>query len=137
MEARGLAKLLDIIGYILGKTGCIHPFRISRIIALAEIYCLEENNTRIMDIKYRSGPGVFYIEGLKEIIENNECFVKHEGIPGERPGCIEYVCSQISLPENISRYIDRAIEYSSRLSDIELNNQVLNNPLFKKLLNGS
>lgn len=125
----------SILAYVLSRTGCIHPFRLSRILALAEIISLKERDTRLTDLKYRYSIGVFYIEGLKELIESDECFVKHEGDPAtRRQGCIEYMCRAPTLDEETNSILDKAIQEASKLDDFVLNKLVIENPLFKKLV---
>lgn len=126
----------NILAYIFSKTGCIHPFRLSRILALAEVLSLKERGSRLTDLKYNYSIGVFYIEGLKEIIESDECFVKHEGDPAtRRQGCIEYRCkSPIVIDEETRSILDKAIKEASKLDDFELNKLIVENPLFKKLI---
>jgi hydroxypyruvate isomerase len=124
-------NLRDLLGYILSRTGCIHPFRISRIIALAELYHLEEKGERLTSLVYVRGPGVFYIEGVKEVIENDECFEKKELPTGG--GCIEYKCGEPSIPEELRIYIDRAIEEASKLDDRGLNDRVVKHRLYDRL----
>ncbi len=124
----------DIVAYILSRTGCLHPFRISRIMGLAEILGLKENGKRLFNLVYKGFDKVFYIEGLKDSIDD-ECFNKVEGDPVKGAhGCIEYNCAEPRIPEDVKTYLDLAIEKASGLSDEELNSLVVNDPLFSKLL---
>jgi hydroxypyruvate isomerase len=120
----------------LSRMGCVHPFVFSRVLALAELKSLEKRGKRITeDLVYVAGPGTFYIEGIKEIIESDECFVKHEGDPSTgRKGCIEYRCPPPSIPEEDKAFLDEAIEEAKNLSMEELNNRVINHPLYRKLV---
>ncbi|WP_440058960.1 hypothetical protein ACSU1N_03975 [Thermogladius sp. 4427co] len=124
----------DLLGFILSRTGCLHPFRVSRIIALAEIRWLNDRGSRLTSLVYRRGPGVFYIEGLKEMLEGDPCFVRREGVPGVRTGCVEYVCGEPSIPEDVRQYIEGTIKEAVGLGDTELNDRVVKNPLFARLL---
>jgi hydroxypyruvate isomerase len=124
----------DAIAYILHRVGCVHPFRFSRILALAELAALERGRGRLTDARYVAGPGVFYIEGIEDVMKSDDCFVKHEGDPSTgRRGCIEYRCQPPSLPEEARSLLDEAIEKAAKLSDEELNKTVVNHPLFSKL----
>jgi hydroxypyruvate isomerase len=125
----------DALAYILSKTGCKHPFAVSRILLYAELEYVKDRGERLTDLTYVGGPGTFYIEGLKEIIEADSCFEKREGDPsrGVR-GCIEYKCQPPELPEEARRYLDRAIEELSDLSDMELNKRVLEHPYYRKVV---
>jgi len=124
----------SLLGYMLSRLGCTHPFRLSRLLALAEIEALKRAGKRLTCLRYVEGPGVFYIEGLKELLDE-DCFSKREGDPtrGIR-GCIEYVCPPPALPGDVKNLIDYVIEGYSKLDDYKLNEQVLKNPLFKHLL---
>ncbi|OYT38339.1 MAG: hypothetical protein B6U89_06090 [Desulfurococcales archaeon ex4484_58] len=127
--------IIDILGYILSRTGCIHPFRISRIIGLAELLYLEEKGERLTNLKYYGFNKVFYIEGLKEVIKKNDCFVVREGDPSRGiRGCIEYVCNEPVLKGEVKEFLDKALARSADLSDEELNQLVVEHPLFSKLL---
>jgi len=124
----------EALAYLLHRMGCSHPFLASRVLALAELRSLEERGERPTDLTYRAGPGVFYIEELKDIIEGDECFQKHEGDPSSgRRGCIEYRCQPPSLPEEARRLLDQAIEEAKALDEMKLNELVVNHPLFKRL----
>lgn len=119
----------SILGYILWRTGCLHPFRISRILALAELHYMESTGVRMTSFKYVKGPGVFYIEGLKEMLKGNQCFRVNED-----RHCIEYVCEgEPGVPGEYRALLDRAIEEASGLSDRELNNLVVTRKLYDQL----
>ncbi len=123
------------VKYILSKAGCTHPFRISRILALAELKSIEDGGGKLTNAIYVEGPGVFFIEGLKELVDKDECIVKKEGDPVKGiKGCIELICSQdLVLPERVKRYLDSAIEESINLDDLKLNEKIVKHPLYKRL----
>jgi hypothetical protein len=127
----------DLIKYVLGKLGCLHPFTISRLIALAEIRYVELKGERLTSLRYVPGPGTFFIEGLKEIVESDPCFEKREGDPqkGIR-GCIMYKCTVPSLPSDVKEIVDDVISKYANLDDMTLNKIVIENPVFKKLAEG-
>ena len=127
----------ELVAYILARAGCTHPFRISRYLALAEMEWLKRNGERLTGLKYVAGPGVFFIEGLKEIIEADPCFRIHEGDPVTgRKGCVEYVCEVPALPDDVRAVIDEVISRYSGVGDMELNDAVVNDPRFPKLVGG-
>lgn len=130
-----MLRLRDAVAYILHRMGCTHPFRLSRVLALAELRAMERGLGRLTDARYVAGPGAFYIEGVKEAIEGDECFVKHEGDPATgRKGCIEYRCEPpAGVPAEAKTFLDEAMEEARRLDDMELNRRVVEHPLFKKL----
>lgn len=124
------------LAYLLGKTGCIHPFQASRILALAEIYSIQETGVKLTDAIYVAGPGVFYIEGVKEIIKENPCFEKIEGDHTTgRKGCIKYICKdEPRIPGLAKKFLDKAIDTASTLDPMQLNSLVINHPYYKQLL---
>ncbi len=126
----------DVVAYMLQRLGCTHPFRLSRLLALAEMEALERLGRRLTDLRYVPGPGTFYIEGFKESLDE-ECFHKREGDPqrGVR-GCLEYTCEPPSISEEERSIIDSVIERYSKLSDEELNRMVVEDPRFRKLTGG-
>lgn len=127
--------LRDAAAYVLYRMGCIHPFRLSRVLALAELKALERGLGRLTDARYVAGPGAFYIEGVKEAVEGDPCFAKREGDPAAgRKGCIEYRCEPpAGIPAEAKTLIDEAIEEARRLDDMELNRRVVEHPLFPRL----
>lgn len=128
-------KLVDAVKYILSKEGCIHPFRLSRILALAEIEYYKEKGARLTDAVYVMGPGVFYIEGLKETLEDDECFEKRRGDPQKGvKGCVRLICEwNPVLPKEAVEYLDRAIDKARGMDDMELNNLVVTSEVFQKI----
>ncbi|MGB9709673.1 MAG: hypothetical protein ACP5II_06385 [Infirmifilum sp.] len=131
MSSVGVLEGFDAFRYVLSKAGCLHPFRASRIIALAELRYIEETNERLTNLIYVEGPGAFYVEGLKEPVEEDPCFKRRK--PEKGHGCIEYLCSEPSIRENLRRYLDQAIMVASQLDDRALNEMVVKHPLYKKL----
>jgi len=125
----------EVFAYILSKMGCVHPFVASRVAALADLASLEERGERLTQLRYRQGPGVIYIEGLKELVEGDPCFAKHEGDPSTgRRGCIEYRCEPPRLPQEAAELLDRAVDEARGLDEAALNEKVVGHPLFPKLV---
>jgi len=126
---------LDAVKYILKRKGCLHPFMISRILALSEILYYKDHGKRMTNTTYVAGPGTFYIENLKELLNNDSCFEKKEGDP-ERgiKSCIQYTCPfENNFDEQYRKYLDKAIEMSMKMDDIKLNELVVNDPVFNKI----
>jgi len=133
MEIRGR----DVVAYVLSRMGCVHPFTVSRVVALAELLSLERRGSRITELRFVKGPGVLFIEGLKESVEKDPCFEIREGDPSTgRRGCIEYRCDPPELLREVAELIDDAIARARGLSDYELNSLVVNHPLFERLVGG-
>ncbi|MGB9815912.1 MAG: hypothetical protein ACPLVI_08315 [Thermoplasmata archaeon] len=124
----------DALAYVLYNLGCIHPFILSRIVALAELSYLKENKRRLTDLKYTGMQAAFYIENLNEIIAGDDCFRKREGDPSKRIlGCIEYVCEPGNLDED-KKYLDEAMERAYDLTDSELNELVVKDEYYRYLI---
>ncbi len=126
---------VDVAAYVFWKMGCIHPFIASRVIALYEMLYYEKNGEWPLSLKYVAGPGVFYIEGFKEIISGNECFVTKEGDPVRGiHGCIEYRCNPPEIPPEHRKVLEDAIKRAIGKELGELNKLVVQHPLYKSLL---
>jgi hydroxypyruvate isomerase len=123
-----------LCAYVLSRTGCIHPFRLSRILALIELEWMRSRGERLSDIIYVRGPGTFYIEGLKEAVEEDPCFEKRKGDPNTgRKGCIEYKCEVPQLPEEVKKHVDEVLEKVKNLDEFEINKKVVEDELFQKI----
>ncbi len=64
-----------IIKYIGSKAGCISPFKLSRILGLAEAYYMADHGERLTRLKYVCTLGTFYIEGFEELVK--DCFERN------------------------------------------------------------
>ncbi len=124
-----------LLARMLSLTGCIHPFRLSRLAALVELEYMARTGERLTDARYVSGPGVFFIEGFDSFVDG-ECVLKREGDPsrGVR-GCIYYSseCTVPELPGDVEELVRHVIDEYSDLSDEDLNSRVVGHPLYKKL----
>ena len=118
----------ELLAYIIGRKGCIHPFIISRIIAYSELKWYSKYGKWLTDFKYIGFLKVFYIEGLKEIIEENKCFQIIND-------CIKYICHVPELNSDIKTFIDSALAELSSLSMDQLNNKVVSYRFYDRLLN--
>ena len=121
-----------IIEYILYKMKCVHPFRVSRILLLAEWSYNEKYREKLSNFKYVAEPFAFYVEGLKDIID--ELIDSGCAILRQVKKCIEYTCSQPGIPEKIRVIIDGVIDRAAKLSDYELNKLVVNDDRYHSLL---
>jgi hydroxypyruvate isomerase len=126
----------NLVWYMLSKLGCTHPFKLSRLLALAEIESIKRTGKRLTCLKYVEGPGTFYIEGLKELFDD-PCFRKREGDPSKGVrGCVEYICDPPRIPSEAEEIVNAIIERYSGVGDLELNSIVVNDSLFKRLVRG-
>ncbi len=124
----------DAIAYVLYNIGCIHPYILSRVLAIAELRYLKEKNKRLTDLIYSGIESAFYIENFNEMIENDKCFKKQEGDPAKKKmGCIEYICQLTEINEDFS-YLDDAIDTIYDLDETDSNEIVIKDPNYKKLI---
>ncbi len=122
---------LVLVSYVVGRLGCVHPFVVSRVLALVELEWFRGRGEWLTGFRYRGFMGVFYIEGLKELIESSNCFRRVEREEGH--GCIEYICEPPRLDDEVKRLIDEVVERVRDLSYEELNKLVTTHPLYSKL----
>ncbi len=128
MEGKGA------LAFLLRKEGCLNPFDISRILALADILSMENKGKRLTDLRYAGMEYAFYIENFEVIIQD-KCFIKHEGNPLEKKeGCIEYICGEIDPGEG-KEYIEKAIELWENMGRNGINRYIVMHPLYGKILN--
>ncbi len=132
----GTVDWKDFYLYLLTRTGCIHPFRLSRLGALVELKYMERTGSRLTNARYVAGPGVFYIEDFKNILDL-DCVEKREGDPQKGvKGCIRSNCPHPRVDDTVKQLIEEVLKEYSSLDDFELNNAVVNHPLFNKLTRG-
>ncbi len=96
---------------------------------------MERRGERLTDLRYIAAPGTFYIEGLKEIIEHDECFSRREGDPSRGvEGCVEYRCEPPSLDEEVAKLLEEVSEAARKMDRMKLHNLVLSHPLYHKIV---
>ncbi len=122
----------DLLSYLFSELGCVHPFRISRILLMAEWLSLEKNGHRLTEFTYVKEEFGFYIEEIKELMDKLEekgCIEKIEG-----KKCFQYKCQPPKLPDNVKSLLDEIIAETRGLSDQELNKLVIRDPRYKREL---
>ena len=117
----------ELLAYIIGRKGCIHLFIISRIIAYSELKWYSKYSNWLTDFKYIGFLKEFCIDGLKEIIEVDNCFQIIND-------CIKYVCHVPELNPDIKTFIDSSLAESICLSMDQLNNKVVSHRFYNRLL---
>ncbi len=117
-----------LIRYISYKLGCIHPFWASRLLVLANWRNIEEKGKPIVGFKVGGFEAGFYIENFKDYLEN-QCYKKNE-----EKKCLEYLCDEPDLPEDVKNLIDRLIEETRDMDDTEINRLVIRDPRYRELL---
>lgn len=123
----------EIVAYVMWKLGCAHPFRISRLLLLAE-YSYRETYGKAFaeDLTYRGAGFGFYIEELPGIIgeyEKSGCVERDK-----QRRCLKFTCSPPPLPEAEKKLLDKIIDETRKLEDRQLNQLVLRNPLYSEIV---
>ncbi len=130
MSATTRIELKKLLGYILSTYGCMHPYRLSRILVLVNWKALEEKGEPITSFTvegFEAGFAIPEIASLKE--ENDPCFR-----PNKERRCMEYVCATPSLPEDVRKIVDEVMAEVKNLDDINLNKKVVHDERYKELL---
>jgi hypothetical protein len=128
-------SLRDVLAFILSRAGCISPFRISRILVLANWKIMEEEGKPAIRFKvegFHAGFAVPEIEQIKRNIKEGKdtCFkINQEG------KCIEYLCEEEpTIPEELSRLFSDLLNEVKNLDDTSLNRLVIRDPRYSELL---
>ncbi len=121
--------LKDAAAYIISRVGCATPFFISRVLVLVNWLSEERFGSPLVSFRVAGFSAGFYIEGLKEGLFSDECFVRRE-----EKKCIEYVCGLPALPERARILINEVLERVRGLSEVELNRLVIKDPRYTALL---
>ncbi len=120
----------EYVAYVMSRLGCVHPFRISRILLLADWLSMERRGRRLTDLTYVKEEFGFYVEeltGIMEELQEGGCAVKRE----ERK-CLEYTCSEPEIPEEDRKILEEVISEVRDLDDRELNRRVLSDPRYRE-----
>ena len=124
-----------IVRYIFSRLGCVHPFRISRLILLAEWFYNDRYESELSTgFTYVAETFGFYIEELPKIIDKLDklgCIVK---VKNEKNKCFSYKCDTPSLENSISEVVDTVLNRFGSLSDKELNDVVVKDDRYKMFL---
>ena len=124
------ASLERLVAYILSKHGCMHPYRLSRILVLANWISLEKIGKPLARFSIEGFEAGFSIPELSLIKEeSNNCFKKNK-----EKKCLEYTCSPPELGEEEVQILDEAVEKTKNLSDIELNRLIIRDARYRELL---
>ncbi len=120
----------DYVAYVMSRLGCVHPFRISRILLLADWLSMERRGKRLTNLTYVREEFGFYIEELTDIVEEMQeqrCVVKRE-----EKKCLEYMCGKPDIPEGDREILEEIISEIEDLDDRELNRRVLSDPRYRE-----
>ncbi|WP_148683599.1 hypothetical protein [Fervidicoccus fontis] len=130
-----MISIRDTVAYILSIAGCTSPFRISRMLVLANWKMLKEKGTIALRFKvdgFQAGFAVPEIEEIKRRIKDgSERCIKIN----EQKKCFEYVCEEkVELPREVSDVIQKVFDEIRSLDDISLNRIVVRDPHYPELL---
>ncbi|MDK2383900.1 MAG: Panacea domain-containing protein [Candidatus Korarchaeota archaeon] len=120
----------EYVAYVMSRLGCVHPFRISRILLLADWLSMERRNKRLTNLTYVKEEFGFYVEeltGIMEELQDEGCVIKRE----ERK-CLEYTCSEPEISEEDREILEEVISEVRDLDDRELNRRVLSDPRYRE-----
>ena len=122
-----------IVRYLLSKLGCIHPFRISRLVLLVEWSYKDKYGSNLSTgFTYIAESFGFYVDELPKVMDKLSkvgCVVKDENNK-----CFLYKCDVPKLDENISKIVDDVVDKFTSLSDKELNDIIVNDKRYRMLL---
>ena len=122
----------EIIKYLLSRCGGLHPFHISRILALLDLRGLEREGEKVTGLDYQKTPYAFFSNRLTEIISNLDVEkVKPEG--GGVGKLILRTNQDVELPGGLKEDIESVLDAVCGLTDEELNRMVVNHPLYERL----
>ncbi len=122
----------DIVLYLLRVCEGLHPFHISRLVALLDIKYLRDTGRKLTDIDYQKTPYGFYSEKLPKILEE----LPVEKVQGERYKVLRIkddATVEIHLPEDVIKNIENLLNEVCDLSDEELNLRVLKSSYYERL----
>ncbi len=122
----------DIVLYLLRECNGLHPYHISRLVALMDIKYLHDTGKKLTDIDYQKTPYGFYSEKLPKILEE----LPVEKVQGEGYKVLvikDEARVEINLPEDVRKNIEDLLDEVCNLSDEELNSRVLQSPYYRML----
>lgn len=121
----------DIILYILKECDGLHPFHVSRIIALLDIVYLKERGKKLTDFDYQKMEYGFYSHKIPETLNGLPVEkVKEEGRSYLR---ITEENVKVNLPEEVRKKINKILDEICDLSDYEINIKVISSPYYRDL----
>lgn len=126
-------KAEHLVKYVMSRLGCTHPFRVSRILLLAEYEYREKYGEKLFsDLTFRGESFGFYIEELGPIINELEKRGCIERFPEKK--CMDYKCEEPAISEPVKSIVDSIIERAGELDDRELNKIAISHPLYRKVV---
>ena len=121
----------DVIIYILKECQGLHPFHISRIVALIDIEYLKERGEKLMEFDYQKMEYGFYSNKIPEII--NELPVEKVKENGKSYLKLTDENVEANIPDEVKEKIDKILDEVCDLSDYEMNIKVIKSLYYKDL----
>ncbi len=121
----------EIIKYLLVECDGLHPFYISRIVALLDIEYLKEKGKKLTDFDYQKTQFGFYSNKIPEILNN----LNVEKIESERGNYLKlkHQNEEIVLPDEVKKKINEILDRVCDLPDSEINRMIIESPHYDKL----
>ncbi len=120
----------DLIVYLLRECNGLHPFHISRILALLDMEYIKKTGKKITSLDYEKTEYGLTSNKLAEIIKE----LPVEKIEAKPYGYL--VLKEdipVNLPDDVENTLNNLLDEICDLNDTELNLRVLKSPLYKDL----
>jgi len=121
-------ELRKLVYYIIWKSKCIHLYRISRILVLANWNALESIGHYIIGFSINGFEAAFSIDELAGL-KSDDCININEDAR-----CMEYTCMPPKIDDDVRKIIDDVIESTRDLDDSTLNRLVIKDKRYRELL---
>ena len=123
------------MAYLLWRHGCVHPYRISRVLVLANWRALEKLGEPITSFTVEGFEAGFVVPEVGELKERAKRGEEKCIVPNEERKCFEYRCNEpVNIPREYAEIIDEVYEETRSLDDISLNRLVIRDPRYGDLL---
>lgn len=122
----------NIIKYIFSNFRCIHPFKISRLLLLAEWSYGDKYGSLLTELTYITKEYGFYVEEIPKIVDR----LTEEGCleKDEVNKCFKYICNPPHIEKDVKDILDEVIHDFGGLSDKELNRIVIEDKKYRIML---
>ena len=121
----------EIIKYLLKECRGLHPYYISRIVALLDMKYLQETGKKLTDFDYHKMPYGFYSNKIPEILNSLDV----EKVQSEKGNYIKLRDEdiEVNLPEEVKGKINEILDEICDLSDDEINRRIVESPYYEIL----
>ncbi len=129
-----------LILYLFKKCGNMHPFRLSRIIALVDIEYIARKGYKLTELDYQKTPVAFYSDALSKVIQKllNLGFLKKIPPANGKPGYLslnitDLTTFEIKIPEDTEKLLDEILSKTCKMDNDALNALVVSSPHYADL----